>query len=65
MGTELVFIVLLAVIVLVALNIALELIVPRRNPPIGEFLEVDGVRLHYIVRVRRNEVGGKEKRPTL
>jgi pimeloyl-ACP methyl ester carboxylesterase len=30
--------------------VALELIGRWRNPPIGEFLNIDGVRLHYIVR---------------
>jgi pimeloyl-ACP methyl ester carboxylesterase len=53
MSTELSFILLLAAVVLLAIvlgNIALEFIAPRRNPPMGEFLDVDGVRLHYIVR---------------
>ena len=44
-------IVLLVLLVAVVLaNLALEPIAKWRNPPIGAFLEVDGVRLHYIVR---------------
>jgi len=31
-------------------NIAFQLIAERRNPPIGLFIECDGVRLHYIER---------------
>jgi len=31
-------------------NSALEIIARWRSPPVGEFLELDGVRLHYIVR---------------
>jgi hypothetical protein len=37
--------------VLVALivgNIVFQLIVERRNPPVGRFIEVEGIRLHYI-----------------
>ena len=44
-------IVLLVLLVAVVLaNLALGPIAKWRNPPIGAFLEVDGVRLHYIVR---------------
>ena len=35
---------------LVVTNVAIEFIARWRNPPIGEFLEIDGVRLHYIMR---------------
>ena len=31
-------------------NIALEFIARWRNPPIGEFLDIEGARLHFIVR---------------
>jgi pimeloyl-ACP methyl ester carboxylesterase len=46
-------ILLTGVSVLVALilgNIAFQVIAERRNPPIGVFIECDGVRLHYIER---------------
>jgi pimeloyl-ACP methyl ester carboxylesterase len=48
MSTELLFLLVLAAIVFA--NVALEFIARWRNPPIGEFLDVDGVRLHFIVR---------------
>jgi pimeloyl-ACP methyl ester carboxylesterase len=48
MSTELLFLLVLAAIVLA--NVALEFIARWRNRPIGEFLDVDGVRLHFIVR---------------
>jgi pimeloyl-ACP methyl ester carboxylesterase len=47
-STELLFFLLLVALVLA--NIALEFIARWRNPPIGEFLDVDGVRLHFIMR---------------
>jgi pimeloyl-ACP methyl ester carboxylesterase len=51
MSTDFLFIlVLLLLVALVLANVALELIGRWRNPPIGEFLNIDGVRLHYIVR---------------
>jgi pimeloyl-ACP methyl ester carboxylesterase len=47
-------IVLLAIVVLVAIWIAatavFSAIVTRRHPPVGKFVEVDGVRLHYVER---------------
>src|SRR5689334_3420635 len=46
--TELIVLFVLAAIVIA--NIALEFIARWRTPPIGSFLEVDGVRLHYITR---------------
>jgi pimeloyl-ACP methyl ester carboxylesterase len=45
---ELLVILLLAAVVLA--NVALEFIARWRNPPIGEFLDVNGVRLHFIIR---------------
>jgi pimeloyl-ACP methyl ester carboxylesterase len=48
MSTELLFLLLLAALVLA--NVALEFVARWRNPPIGEFLDIDGVRLHFIMR---------------
>jgi hypothetical protein len=39
------FLVLLAIVLA---NIALEFIARWRHPPIGQFLEIEGVHLHYI-----------------
>jgi pimeloyl-ACP methyl ester carboxylesterase len=47
MSTEILFLLLLGA--LVPANVALEFIARWRNPPIGEFLDVDGVRLHFII----------------
>ena len=41
---------LLLVAAVVLANIAIEFIARWRNPPIGEFLNIDGVRLHFIMR---------------
>ena len=41
---------LLLLVALVLANVALEFIARWRNPPIGEFLDINGVRLHFIVR---------------
>ncbi len=40
---------LLLVLVLVLANVALEFIARWRNPAIGQFLDVEGVRLHWTV----------------
>jgi len=49
--TETVLLILLAGLVVVILgNIAFQAIAERKNPPIGAFIECDGVRLHYIDR---------------
>src|SRR5262245_15464602 len=48
MSTELLFLLLL--VGLVVANVALEFIARWRNPPIGEFLDVNNVRLHFIMR---------------
>jgi pimeloyl-ACP methyl ester carboxylesterase len=48
MSTEFLFLLLLLALVLA--NVALEFIARWRNPPIGEFLDIDGVRLHFIMR---------------
>ena len=45
---ETLLLLLLAAVVLA--NIAIEFIARWRNPPIGEFLDIDGVRLHFIMR---------------
>ena len=47
MSTELLFLLLLGALVLA--NVALEFIARWRNPPIGEFLDINGVRLHFII----------------
>jgi hypothetical protein len=47
MSTELLFLLLLGALVFA--NVALEFIARWRNPPIGEFLDIDGVRLHFII----------------
>lgn len=43
-------IVLIGIVVLVLGNIAFQALAERRNPPVGIFLDCDGVRLHYIER---------------
>jgi pimeloyl-ACP methyl ester carboxylesterase len=49
--TETVLLIVLGgLVVLVLANIAFQLLAERRNPPIGVFIECDGVRLHYIER---------------
>jgi pimeloyl-ACP methyl ester carboxylesterase len=49
--TEIVLlIVVVGFVVLVIGNITFQMVVERRNPPIGVFMECDGVRLHYIER---------------
>ena len=42
----------IAVIVaaLILANLAFQIVAERKNPPIGQFIEHDGVRLHYIDR---------------
>ena len=49
--TETVLLIVLAgVVVLILGNIAFQVVAERRTPPIGVFIECDGVRLHYIER---------------
>jgi pimeloyl-ACP methyl ester carboxylesterase len=51
MSTESLFLPLLLLLVAIVLaNVALEFFGRWRNPPIGEFLDINGVRLHYIIR---------------
>ena len=51
MSTESLFLLFLLLLVAIVLaNVSLEFFGRWRNPPIGEFLNVDGVRLHYIIR---------------
>ena len=45
MSTEILILLLLGALVLA--NVALEFIARWRNPPVGEFLDIDGVRLHF------------------
>src|SRR5712675_950097 len=40
----------LLLILLVVGNIVFSRLAERRNPPVGKFIECDGVRLHYIER---------------
>jgi pimeloyl-ACP methyl ester carboxylesterase len=47
MSTELLFLLLLGALVLA--NVALEFIARWRNPPVGEFLDINGVRLHFTI----------------
>ena len=39
-----------ALVILVIANVVFSLIAERKNPPIGSFIECDGVRLHYLER---------------
>jgi pimeloyl-ACP methyl ester carboxylesterase len=49
--TEAVLLIVLAgLVVLILGNIAFQVAAERKNPPIGVFIECDGVRLHYIER---------------
>ncbi|MCP3395187.1 alpha/beta hydrolase [Bradyrhizobium sp. CCGB12] len=49
--TETVLLIILAVLVVLILgNIAFQVAAERKNPPIGDFIECDGVRLHYVER---------------
>jgi pimeloyl-ACP methyl ester carboxylesterase len=51
MSTESLFLpLLLLLLAIVFANVALEFFGRWRNPPIGEFLDINGVRLHYIIR---------------
>jgi pimeloyl-ACP methyl ester carboxylesterase len=47
-------IVILVLIAIVFANLALEYIARRRHPPLGKFLEVEGVKLHYVERGPRD-----------
>jgi pimeloyl-ACP methyl ester carboxylesterase len=51
--------ILIIVAILVAINALFGYAASRRHPPIGNFLDIDGVRLHYIDR------GSKTSRPLL
>jgi pimeloyl-ACP methyl ester carboxylesterase len=49
--TETVLLIVLAgLVVLILGNIAFQMAAERKNPPIGIFIECDGVRLHYLER---------------
>jgi pimeloyl-ACP methyl ester carboxylesterase len=48
---ETIFAVVLGVLVLLVIgNIAFSFVAERRNPPIGSFIECEGLRLHYLER---------------
>jgi pimeloyl-ACP methyl ester carboxylesterase len=49
--TETVLLIVVAgLVVLILGNIVFQVVAERRNPPIADFIECDGVRLHYIQR---------------
>ena len=48
-STEIAFLV-VGILVLVIGNIVFSSVAERKNPPIGNFIECEGVRLHYLVR---------------
>jgi alpha-beta hydrolase superfamily lysophospholipase len=49
-SAEIVFIVVGVLLVLVIGNIMFSFVAERKNPPIGNFIECEGVRLHYLER---------------
>src|SRR4029453_6949863 len=50
-STEIVSVIVVGVLVVLVIgNIVFSLIAERKNPPIGSFIECEGVRLHYIER---------------
>ena len=49
-SAEIVFIAASVVLALVIGNIVFSFMVERKNPPIGSFIECEGVRLHYLER---------------
>src|SRR3954470_24443207 len=49
-SAEIVFIVVGVLLVLVIGNIVFSFVAERKNPPIGNFIECEGVRLHYLER---------------
>ena len=44
---EIIFVVLVVVLILVICNLVFSVIAERKNPPVGKFIECDGVRVHY------------------
>ncbi|MET3844048.1 alpha/beta hydrolase [Bradyrhizobium sp. OAE829] len=50
LSVELVFVVMVGMLLLVIGNVAFSLVAERRNPPIGSFIDCEGVRLHYLER---------------
>lgn len=50
-ATETIFVTVAALLVLMVVgNLVFSLLAERRNPPIGAFLQCEGVRLHYVER---------------
>src|SRR5215211_2945421 len=41
-------IIVIALVLLVIGSVAFSILAERKNPPIGTFIECDGVRLHYL-----------------
>src|SRR4051794_37334926 len=49
--TEIVILVVVAgVVLLIVGNVVFSMLSERNNPPVGSFIECDGVRLHYLDR---------------
>ena len=49
-GETVLIVIALVLIILVTGNIVFSKLAERRNPPVGMFIQCDGVRLHYIER---------------
>src|SRR5436190_2885728 len=49
-STEIVFLIMGILLVLVIGNIVFSFMAERKNPPTGSFIECEGVRLHYLER---------------
>jgi pimeloyl-ACP methyl ester carboxylesterase len=49
-SAEIVFVIIVGILVLVIGNIVFSFMAERKNPPIGSFIECEGVRLHYLER---------------
>jgi len=47
---EIVFIIVGVLLILVIGNVVFSIVAERKNPPIGSFIECEGVRLHYLER---------------
>jgi hypothetical protein len=55
-GAPVLLIILLALIVLAIVNVMLSKAAERRNPPVGSFLQCEGVQLHYVERGNPNSL---------
>jgi len=50
LSSEFAIVVIVGILVLVIGNMVFSFVAERRNPPIGDFIECEGVRLHYLDR---------------